>query len=217
MQVISLFTSGVMLGLKLAQVTALPAMWGKLSKWRSRAQPLCEAADAEGTELHEAPADTTDAPVTAEEYAAMLHQIEAAILALAGKAGPQVAADRMHLRKLAHKLAMLAANPNLPSAKPGAKPDAPPAGPQVLPSPTRPCTGQHRGTTVTHRMRTSDHARSPSDYTAALHRHFACRSQARCSLRSLTRTSSASPSRGQAALLRYRPCTLRLPVCCAAR
>ena len=138
MQVISLFTSGVMLGLKLAQVTALPAMWGKLSKWRSRAQPLCEAADAEGTELHEAPADTTDAPITAEEYAAMLHQIEAAILALAGRAGPQVAADKLHLHKLAHKLAMLAANAKLPSAKLG----APPAGPQVLPSPTRPpvCT-----------------------------------------------------------------------------
>ncbi len=141
MQVISLFTSGVMLGLKLAQVTALPAMWGKLSKWRSRAQPLCEAADAEGTELHEALADTTDAPITAEEYAAMLHKIEAAILALAGRTGPQVAADKWHLRKLAHKLAMLAANAKLPSAKPG----APPAGPQVLPSPTRPCTGQHRG------------------------------------------------------------------------
>ena len=140
MQVISLFTSGVMLGLKLAQVTALPAMWGRLSKWRSRAQPLCEAADAEGTELHEALADTTDAPITAEEYAAMLHQIEAAILALAGRAGPQVAADRMHLRKLAHKLAMLAANAKLPSAKPG----APPAGPQVLPSPTRPCARASR-------------------------------------------------------------------------
>ena len=140
MQVISLFTSGVMLGLKLAQVTALPAMWGKLSKWRSRAQPLCEAADAEGTELHEAPVDTTDAPITAEEYAAMLHKIEAAILALAGRAGPHVAADRMHLLKLAHKFAMLAANVKLPSAKPG----APPAGPQVLPSPTRPCARASR-------------------------------------------------------------------------
>jgi hypothetical protein len=131
-----------MLGLKLAQVTALPAMWSKLSKWRSRAQPLSEAADAEGTELQEALADSTDAPITAEEYAAMLHKIEAAILDLAGRAGPQVAADKMHLRKLAHKLAMLAAHAKLPSAKPGAKPDAPPAGAQVLPSPTRPpvCT-----------------------------------------------------------------------------
>ncbi len=133
MQVLSLFTSGVMLGLKLAQVTALPAIWGKLSKWRSRAQPLCEAADAEGSEMQEALADTTDAPITAEEYAAMLHKIEAAILALAGRAGPQVAADKMHLCKLAHKFAMLAAN----ATKPGAKPHAPPAGPQVLSSPTR--------------------------------------------------------------------------------
>jgi hypothetical protein len=140
MQVISLFTSGVMLGLKLAQVTSLPAMWVKLSKWRSRAQPLCEAADAEGTELHEALADTTDAPITAEEYVAMLHQVEAAILALACRAGPHVAADKMQLRKLAHKLAMLAANAKLPNAKPNAEPDAPPAGAQVLPSPTRPCT-----------------------------------------------------------------------------
>jgi hypothetical protein len=162
MQVISLFTSGVMLGLKLAQVTALPAMWGKLSKWRSRAQPLCEAADPEGTELHEAPADTTDAPVTAEEYAAMLHQIEAAILALAGRAGPQVAADRMHLRKLAHKLAMLAANAKLPSAKPG----APPAGPQVLPSPTRLCA------LVSWRLqRHAPHAyRRPPEISIGLHR-----------------------------------------------
>ena len=131
MQVISLFTSGVMLGLKLAQVTALPAMWGRLSKWRSMAQPLCEAADAEGTELHEALADTTDAPITAEEYVAMLHQVEAAILALACRAGPHVAADKWHLRKLAHKFAMLAANTHLPNAKPGAKPGAPLAGPQV--------------------------------------------------------------------------------------
>jgi hypothetical protein len=79
-QVISLFTSGVMLGLKLAQVTALPAMWGKLSKWRSRAQPLCEAADPEGTELHQTPADTTDVRLTAEEYVTTLLKIEADIL-----------------------------------------------------------------------------------------------------------------------------------------
>ena len=93
-QVISLFTSGVMLGLKLAHVTALPAMWGKLSKWRSRAQPLCEAADPEGTELLQAPADTNDARLTAEEYAMTLLKIEADILALAAKTGPRHTAEK---------------------------------------------------------------------------------------------------------------------------
>ncbi len=132
MQVISLFTSGVMLGLKLAQVTALPAMWGKLSKWRSRAQPLCEAADPEGTELHQAPADTTDAPFTTEEYATTLHKIEADILLLAKKT--RVTADKLQLHKLAHKFAMLAANAKLPSAKSKAKPSVPRAGPEVLPT-----------------------------------------------------------------------------------
>ena len=120
MQVISLFTSGVMLGLKLAQVTALPAMWGKLSKWRSRAQPLCEAADPEGTELHPTPADTTDACVTAEEYVTTLHKIEADILLLAKKT--RVTADKLQLHKLAHKVAMLSANAKLPSANSKAKP-----------------------------------------------------------------------------------------------
>ena len=144
MQVISLFTSGVMLGLKLAQVTALPAMWGKLSKWRSRAQPLCEAADPEGTELHQAPADTTDAPFTAEEYMTTLLKIEADILLLAKKT--RVTADKMQLHKLAHKFEMLAADATVPSAKSKAKSGATRAGPKV---PSRSCTyglstGTHR-------------------------------------------------------------------------
>ncbi len=116
-----------MLGLKLAQVTALPAMWGKLSKWRSRAQPLCEAADPDGTELLQAPADNDDARMTADEYVTTLHKIEADILALAAKAGPRQTAEIMQLRKLAHKCAMLAANAKASSAKP----DVPAAGLKV--------------------------------------------------------------------------------------
>ena len=45
-----------MLGLKLSHLVALPALWFKLSKWRSRAQPLYDAADLEGTELPHAAA-----------------------------------------------------------------------------------------------------------------------------------------------------------------
>jgi len=144
-----------MLGLKLAQVTALPAMWGKLSKWRSRAQPLCEAADPEGTELHQAPADTTDARFTAEEYMTTLLKIEADILALAAKAGPRHTAEKMQLRKLAHKIAMLAANAKASSAKP----DVPAAGLKVPPTPPPPAphssptvrAHQHGHCTVMHR------------------------------------------------------------------
>ena len=135
MQVISLFTSGVMLGLKLAQVTTLPAMWGKLSKWRSRAQPLLEAADPDGTELLQAPADNDDARMTADEYVTTLHKIEADILALAAKAGPRQTAEIMQLRKLAHKFAMLAANAKASSAKPDSKPDMPAAALKVQPPP----------------------------------------------------------------------------------
>ena len=45
-----------MLGLKLSHLVALPALWFTLSKWRSRAQPLYDAADLEGTELPYTPA-----------------------------------------------------------------------------------------------------------------------------------------------------------------
>ena len=119
-----------MLGLKLSHLVALPALWFKLSKWRSRAQPLYDAADLEGTELPHALAANTgneDERFTVEAYTATLHRIEADLLALAAKAGPtHVIGDKVHLNKLAHKVAMLAANA-----------EAPTAGPQVGP-PSRP-------------------------------------------------------------------------------
>ena len=119
-----------MLGLKLSHLVALPALWFKLSKWRSRAQPLYDAADLEGTELPHARAANTgneDERLTVEAYTTTLHRIEADLLALAAKAGPShVFADKVHLNKLAHKVAMLAANA-----------EAPTAGPQVGP-PSRP-------------------------------------------------------------------------------
>jgi hypothetical protein len=126
-----------MLGLKLSHLVALPALWFKLSKWRSRAQPLYDAADLEGTELPHALAANTgneDERFTVEAYTATLHRIEADLLALAAKAGPtHVIGDKVHLNKLAHKVAMLAANA-----------EAPTAGPQVGPRSIlklRGCTG----------------------------------------------------------------------------
>jgi hypothetical protein len=123
-----------MLGLKLSHLVALPALWLKLSKWRSRAQPLFDVADLEGTELPHAPAaniGNEDERLTAEAYMTTLHRIEADLLALAAnlKAGPShVIADKVHLNKLAHKVAMLAANA-----------EAPTAGPQVGPPSRGPC------------------------------------------------------------------------------
>ena len=115
-----------MLGLKLSHLVALPALWFKLSKWRSRAQPLYDAADLEGTELPHAPAANTgneDERLTAEAYTTTLHRIEADLLALAAKAGPShVFADKVHLNKLAHKVAMLAANAEAPTARPQVSP-----------------------------------------------------------------------------------------------
>ena len=126
-----------MLGLKLSHLVALPALWFKLSKWRSRAQPLYDAADLEGTELPHALAANTgndDERFTVEAYTATLHRIEADLLALAAKAGPtHVIGDKVHLNKLAHKVAMRAANA-----------EAPTAGLQVGPPSTlklRGCTG----------------------------------------------------------------------------
>jgi hypothetical protein len=119
-----------MLGLKLSHLVALPALWFKLSKWRSRVQPLYDAADLEGTELPYTPAGNAaneDERLTAEAYATTLHRLEVDLLALAAKAGPtHVIGDKVHLNKLAHKVAMLAANAEVP-----------PAGPQVGP-PLRP-------------------------------------------------------------------------------
>jgi hypothetical protein len=169
----TLFISGVMLGLKLAQVTALPAMWGKLSKWRSRAQPLCEAADPEGTELLQAPADTTDARFTAEEYVTSLLKIEADILALAAKAGPRRTAEKMQLHKLAHKIAMLAANAKASSAKPDPNPDVPTTGPasdligEAEPNVTR-ASSRHRGRSGWLRSISNPLGRSNQDEASAI-------------------------------------------------
>jgi hypothetical protein len=146
-----------MLGLKLSHLVALPALWFKLSKWRSRAQPLYDAADLEGTELPHAPAANTgngDERLTAEAYMTTLHQIEADLLALAAKAGPShVFADKVHLNKLAHKVAMLAANA-----------EAPTAGPQVGPPSRGPCAPcVHRdGHSGSQTMCSVDFARAPS-------------------------------------------------------
>ena len=147
-----------MLGLKLSHLVALPALWLKLSKWRSRAQPLF-VADLEGTELPHAPAANTgneDERLTAEAYTTTLHRIEADLLALAAKAGPShVFADKVHLNKLAHKVAMLAANAEAPTAGPQVGP--PSCGPQVGPPSRGPCAPcVHRdGHSGSHTMRMS--------------------------------------------------------------
>jgi hypothetical protein len=131
--VISMVTSGLMLGLKVAPVMTFPAQWAKLSKWKSRVQPRCEAAEPLGTELREPTRKPEPEPLTDEQYVARLVQLKAAVAALAAVVGPAlIADDKLNFEKWEHQLTLMV---NKAEDGPKLKRKAPPAAnPQVLPS-----------------------------------------------------------------------------------
>ena len=126
MQLISMITSGIMLGMKIAPIMTLPTVWGKLAKWKARLAPLNEAAD--GAELNTRPqSQPVPAPMGTEEYVAHLLKLQADVVALATRGGP--ADDRVQFEKWALRLTMMA---NKAEDAPSKKPDAPPAQVQPL-------------------------------------------------------------------------------------
>jgi hypothetical protein len=124
MQAISLITSGLMLGIKVAKITALPTVWKKLGKWRAVVQPLREMADL-GTELRHDP----DQPeLTEEEYMEGLERLQEALASWAAKPVPaRLKAStkiriQAHLEKTAQVFAVLINEANAPNAQPDALP-----------------------------------------------------------------------------------------------
>ncbi len=73
-QLVSIFTSGVMLGIKMAATTTLPYWWAKLKKWQANARPVRESAEL-GTELVTASAESGDAPNGDGEPASLIHSL----------------------------------------------------------------------------------------------------------------------------------------------
>jgi hypothetical protein len=132
-QAISLIMSGLMLGLKVAHVMAVPALWTKLGKWRSVARPLREAADL-GTELRESPAQPE---LTEEEYIEGLRRLQDALASWAAKPAPAglKAGTKMQaaLEKTAQVLAVLINEASSESLT--EQPDAPPSSSPQVPSP----------------------------------------------------------------------------------
>jgi hypothetical protein len=126
--VISLVTSGLMLGMKVAPVMTFPAQWAKLNKWKGRVQPRCEAAEP-GTELCE----TTREPesLTMEQYLARLAQLQAVLADLVTASSPAlVAGDKLEFQKWAHKLTIMV---NKAEEGPNVKPKAGPAADPLVP------------------------------------------------------------------------------------
>jgi hypothetical protein len=136
MQAISLITSGLMLGIKVAKITALPAVWKKLSKRRAVAQPLREAADL-GTQLRHEPARPD---FTREEYITGVEKLHEALASWAvkpvpaglKKTGTKIQAE---LEKTSQVLAVLIGEVNALNA--------PPSSPQVNPSQHHPTLAAH--------------------------------------------------------------------------
>ena len=84
----SVFSSGVMLGMKVAATTTLPYWWSKLQKWQASARPVRERA-ALGTELAAASLESGDATNGEDGVAALvlgLHQLRAHALRVARSA-----------------------------------------------------------------------------------------------------------------------------------
>jgi hypothetical protein len=138
MQAISLIMSGLMLGLKVAHVMAVPALWKKLDKWRSVARPLREAADL-GTELRHSAAQPE---LTEEEYIEGLQKLQEAVTSWAAKPVPAglKAGTKMQaaLEKTAQVFAVLINEANAlterPDAPPSSSPQVPPPFPPVYQS-----------------------------------------------------------------------------------
>jgi hypothetical protein len=114
----SVFSSGVMLGMKVASVTTLPYWWAKLKKWQASATPVGKDA-ALGTELAATSMGSGDAPNGEDGVAALAlglqelrshtlriaHSAEA--LALPAKAQADAVTKVVaELAKMDHKLAL---------------------------------------------------------------------------------------------------------------
>jgi hypothetical protein len=101
-QLVSIFTSGVMLGIKVAATTTLPYWWAKLKKWQASARPVRERAEL-GTELVTASAESGDAPTGADEPASLvrsLHELRTFTRRVARSAEPLSTPDAEVLAKI---------------------------------------------------------------------------------------------------------------------
>jgi hypothetical protein len=101
-QLVSIFTSGVMLGIKVAATTTLPYWWAKLKKWQASARPVRERAEL-GTELVTASAESGDAPTGADEPASLvrsLHELRTFTRRVARSAEPLSPPDAEVLAKI---------------------------------------------------------------------------------------------------------------------
>jgi hypothetical protein len=152
---ISLVTSGLMFGMKLGPVMALPALWGKLAKWKSRLPPPCKATEP-GVELCKAASKPNPAParLTPEQYIARLEQVRTAVAELAAADVPACAAgDKLQFDKWMHHLTLMVdkaeeASNGQSNAPPAADPEVPPITQHV-------CTDR---STAMQRMHTFDSA-----------------------------------------------------------
>jgi hypothetical protein len=105
LQVASMVTSGIMLGIKAGSVMALPGVWSRLGKWRARVAPVSDSREP-GAELTPVIARTRPAPVlTTEQYTARLMDLHAAVADLA----ETPSADQAELRKWATRITMMVA------------------------------------------------------------------------------------------------------------
>ncbi len=99
----SIFSSGVMLGIKVAATTTLPYWWAKLKKWQASARPVRECA-ALGTELVIASVESGDAPNGAGEQASSLlhslHELRTFTRRVARSAEPLSTPDAKNLVKI---------------------------------------------------------------------------------------------------------------------
>ncbi len=98
----SIFSSGVMLGIKVAATTTLPYWWAKLKKWQANARPVRERA-ALGMELVTASAELGDAPNRADEPASLvrsLHELRTFTRRVARSAEPLSKPDAENLVKI---------------------------------------------------------------------------------------------------------------------
>jgi hypothetical protein len=159
LQAMSLAMSGLMLGLKLSLIVALPALWNKLNKWRAIARPLREAADL-GTELHV----SVQPELTKTEYMQGFEKLQQDLAAWAAKAVPADLKDganmQAELEKSAQMFAALihkanASNPQSDSPQ-SANPKAPPPPPththtrtHTFPAAPATCLPAHRHTRIT--------------------------------------------------------------------
>jgi hypothetical protein len=73
-QLVSIFTSGVMLGIKVAATATLPYWWAKVKKWQASARPVRKRALL-GTELVIASLESGDASNGADEPASLIRSL----------------------------------------------------------------------------------------------------------------------------------------------